>query len=69
MKKFSIGDKVGFDSEAGEVSGRIIKIYYAPFKVNGYTRHATKDNPQYAIRSLISNHVAHHFASALHLIK
>lgn len=69
MKKFNVGDKVSWNSEAGHVSGIITKIFYEPFKVHGYTRHASKDNPQYAIKSLISNHIAHHFGSALHLVK
>lgn len=67
--KFKIGDKVSWNSEAGEVSGKIISIRKEPFLVNGYTRHASKENPQYVIKSLISDHVAHHFGSALHLIK
>ena len=67
--KFKVGDKVSWNSESGHVSGTIIKIHYEPFKVHGYTRHATKVNPQYAIKSLISDHIAHHFASALRLIK
>ncbi|HEY9363123.1 MAG TPA: DUF2945 domain-containing protein, partial [Chitinophagaceae bacterium] len=40
--KFKVGDHVSFNSEAGRVSGTIIKIHYEPFKVHGYTRHATK---------------------------
>ena len=67
--KFKVGDKVFWNSESGKASGAIIKIHYEPFKVHGYTRHATKVNPQYAIKSLISDHIAHHFASALRLIK
>jgi hypothetical protein len=67
--KFKIGDKVTWNSEAGHVRGRITGVHRRSFKVNGYTRHATKVNPQYSIKSLISNHVAHHFASALKKIK
>ncbi len=67
--KFRIGDKVTWNSEAGRVKGRIIGVHRRTFKVNGYNRHATKVNPQYSIKSLISNHVAHHFASALKKIK
>lgn len=67
--KFKIGDKVGWNSEAGHVSGKIIDIYRKPFLVNGYTHHASKEEPQYVIRSLISDHIAHHKASALHLLK
>jgi hypothetical protein len=66
--KFKVGDRVKFNSEAGEARGTIIAIKTKPFIVNGYTRHATKANPQYAIKSNISNHIAHHFGSALHKI-
>jgi len=68
--KFKVGEKVCFDSESGEACGRIIKVNKNKFHTIGktgkkYVRHATKDNPQYSIKSLISNHVAHHFGSAL----
>lgn len=66
--KFKIGDVVGWNSEAGHVSGKIIDIRTGEFLVNGYTHHATKDDPQYVIRSLISNHIAHHKGDALHLL-
>lgn len=74
MAKFKKGDVVRFNSEAGESSGTIVAIKTAPFKLSGktgikYTRHATKENPQYAIKSNKSNHIAHHFGSALHKIK
>lgn len=68
MSKFKIGDHVGWNSEAGHVTGVITGIHERSFKINGYTRHATKENPQYSIKSMISDHVAHHFGSALHLI-
>ena len=65
-KVFKIGQRVGFNSEAGHVKGTITGVHTKPFKVNGYTRHASKDDPQYSIKSNISNHVAHHFPDALH---
>ena len=71
MSEFKVGDKVKWNSEAGIVTGTIIAVKDAPFKVSGktgiqYTRHASKVNPQYAIKSNISDHVAHHFGDALH---
>lgn len=70
MAKFKVGDTVGFNSESGHVSGKIIKVNTKPFTTTGktgkkYVRHASATNPQYSIKSLISNHVAHHFGSAL----
>ncbi len=63
--KFKIGDKVSWNSEAGSVSGTIIKIHTADFDYKGYTHHATKHNPQYEIKSSKTDHVAAHKGEAL----
>lgn len=65
-KKFKVGDKVGWNSEAGHVKGTITGVHTKPFLVNGYMHHASKDDPQYTIKSNISKHIAHHKAGALH---
>ena len=65
MSDFKVGDFVGWNSEAGHVKGTIKNIYTKPFTINGYTKHASKDNPMYGIKSNISDHMAYHFASAL----
>lgn len=61
-----VGDKVGWNSEAGHVQGTITRVHKAPFKVNGYTKHASKQLPVYEIKSNKSSHVAYHFERALH---
>ena len=66
--QFKVGDHVRWNSEAGHVSGRIIKIHTEDFDCKGYTHHASKDEPQYEIRSDKSEHVAAHKGSALHKI-
>lgn len=66
--KFKIGDHVGWNSEAGQVSGKIAKIHIENFEHKGYTRHATADDPQYAIKSDKTEHIAMHKGSALHKI-
>ena len=63
--KFKIGDKVSWNSEAGRVSGTIIKIHTRDFDYKGYTHHATGDDPQYEIKSDKSDHIAAHKGSAL----
>lgn len=63
--KFKIGDKVSWNSEAGRVSGTIIKIHTEDFDYKGYTHHASEDNPQYEIKSDKSDHIAAHKESAL----
>lgn len=45
---FKIGNHVKWNSEAGYVSGKIIKIHTADFGYKGYTHHASKEDPQYA---------------------
>jgi len=63
--KFKVSDHVSWNSEAGRVSGRIIKIHTKDFDYKGYTHHATEDDPQYEIKSDKSNHIAAHKGSAL----
>ena len=66
--KFKIGDQVKWNSEAGHVSGKIIKIHTRDFDYKGYTHHAKKDDPQYEIKSDKSDHIAVHKESALRKI-
>lgn len=63
--KFKVGDKVSWNSEAGIVSGTIIKIHTENFNYKGYTHHATEEDPQYEIKSDKSDHIAAHKGSAL----
>jgi hypothetical protein len=63
--QFKVGDKVTWNSEAGHVSGTIIKIHTANFDYKGYTHHATKEDPQYEIRSSKTDHIAAHKGTAL----
>src|SRR5688572_109133 len=67
-RKFKVGDHVRWNSEAGHVSGRIIKVHTSDSDYKGYTHHASKDDPQYEIRSHKTTHVAMHKGSALHQI-
>jgi len=64
-KKFKIGDHVTWNSEAGHVSGRIIKVHTKDFNYKGYTHHATAEDPQYEIKSDKTDHIAAHKGSAL----
>lgn len=67
--KFKKGDKVRWNSEAGQVSGTIIKVHKEDFEYKGYTHHASKDAPQYEIKSSKTEHVAAHKESALNKVK
>jgi hypothetical protein len=68
-EKFKVGDPVTWSSEAGTVSGKIIKVHTKDFDYKGYTHHASKDEPQYEIKSDKTDHVAAHKGSALKKIK
>jgi hypothetical protein len=63
--KFKTGDHVTWNSEAGRVSGTIIKINTADFNYKGYEHHASEDDPQYAIKSSKTDHIAVHKEAAL----
>lgn len=45
-QRFKIGDLVRWNSEAGEVSGTIIRIHVADFVYKGHTHHASPESPQ-----------------------
>jgi hypothetical protein len=63
--RFKIGDHVTWNSEAGHVSGRIIKVHTQDTDYKGHTHHASEDEPQYEIKSDKTDHIAMHKGSAL----
>jgi hypothetical protein len=66
MKKdFNVGDHVEWNSEAGRVRGTIKKKITAHIPFKGYTVRASKAEPQYLIKSDVSEHLAMHKGSAL----
>ena len=67
-RRLKVGDHVRWNSEAGHVSGKIIKIHTKDFTYKGYTHHATKEDPQYEIKSDKTEHIAAHKGSALRKI-
>ena len=67
-RKLKVGDHVRWNSEAGYVSGRIIKIHTRDTQYKGHPRRASKDQPQYEIKSDKTEHIAMHKGSALHKI-
>jgi hypothetical protein len=64
-KRFKVGDRVSWNSEAGRVSGTIIRLHTKNADYKGYTHHASPDDPQYEIKSSKTEHVAMHKGSAL----
>jgi hypothetical protein len=65
---FKVGDQVTWNSEAGRVSGTIIKVHTKSIDYKGYTHHASKDEPQYEIKSDKTDHIAMHKGPALKMI-
>ena len=63
--EFKVGDHVTWNSEAGHVSGRIIKVHTRNVDYKGYTHHASPDEPQYEIKSDKTDHIAIHKGTAL----
>jgi hypothetical protein len=63
--RFKIGDKVRWNSEAGHVSGTIIRIHTRDFDYKGHTHRASHESPQYEIKSGKTDHIAAHKGSAL----
>jgi Hypervirulence associated proteins TUDOR domain len=64
-KRFKVSDHVTWNSEAGHVSGRIIKVHSKDVDYKGHTHHASEDEPQYEIKSDKTDHIAMHKGSAL----
>ncbi len=64
-KRFKVGDHVSWNSEAGRVSGTIVKVLVDETDFKGYTRHATSEEPQYEIKSDKTDHIAMHKGAAL----
>ena len=64
-KRFKVGDKVRWNSEAGIIVGKVIKMHTSDFDFKGYTHHATEDAPQYEVESAKTGHIAAHKGTAL----
>lgn len=64
-RHFAVGDHVAWNSEAGRVSGRIIKVHTRDVDYKGHIHHASSDAPQYEIHSDRTDHIAMHKGSAL----
>ncbi|MGW4490897.1 DUF2945 domain-containing protein [Streptomyces sp. NPDC004376] len=64
-ERFSVGDHVRWNSEAGHVEGVIIKKHTQDVEFKGYTHHCSEKDPQYEIKSDKTDHIALHKGSAL----
>jgi hypothetical protein len=63
--EFKIGDHVEWNSEAGHVRGTIKKKIISAITFKTYTVRASKEEPQYLIKSDKTDHMAMHKGAAL----
>jgi Hypervirulence associated proteins TUDOR domain len=64
-QKFKVGDHVSWNSEAGRASGKIVRVHTKNVNYKGYGHHASKEEPQYEIKSDKTAHIALHKGRAL----
>ena len=69
MARYRIGDHVSWNSEAGRVRGRIVRVHTRDFDYKGYTHRATPEDPQYEIKSDKTDHIAAHKSGALRKLR
>jgi hypothetical protein len=65
VKTLEVGDHVSWNSEAGRVSGRVVRVHTKDVNYKGYVHHASVDDPQYEIKSDKTDHIALHKGQAL----
>ena len=63
--EFKVGDHVEWNSEAGYGRGTIKKKVTSAIKFKTYTVRASKEEPQYLIKSDKTDHLAMHKGAAL----
>jgi hypothetical protein len=66
---YKVGDHVSWNSEAGRVRGRIVKVHTRDTNYKGYIHHASEDDPQYEIKSDKTDHLALHKGRALRRLR
>jgi len=63
--KFKVGDAVHWNSEAGDIRGKVTKVHLKDVEFMGKHRPASKDEPQYEVKSDKTGHLAMHKEAAL----
>lgn len=64
-KQFKKGDPVRWNTSQGETSGEVVKKVTAPEKAGGHEAKASKDEPQYRVKSDKTGKEAIHKPEAL----
>ena len=68
-EEFRVGDHVTWNSEAGYVSGMIIKVHTRAVDYKGHMHRASKSDPQYEIKSTKTDHVAMYKGATLNKVR
>lgn len=68
-KKFSMGDKVAWNSTQGRVTGTVKKKLTAPTDIKTHHVAASPENPQLLVESAKTGKVAAHKPAALKRVK
>lgn len=63
--EFKVGDRVRWNSEGGQVEGKVTKVHTKDVEFLGRTRRCTPDDPQYEVTSDKTGNDAMHKGSAL----
>ena len=64
-KSLKTGNKVSWDSSGGHSIGKVVKKKTSPTQIKGHKVAASKDNPQYVVKSNKSGKTAAHKPSEL----
>jgi hypothetical protein len=67
--RFRVGDHVSWNSEAGRVRGRVLRVHTLDVDWKGYIHHASEAEPQYEIKSDKTDHVAMHKGGVLRRLR
>jgi hypothetical protein len=64
-KSLKAGDKVSLDSSGGHSTGNVVKKQTIPTQIKGHKVAASKDHPEYIVKSDRSGKLAAHEPDAL----
>lgn len=67
--EFKVGDHVEWRHDGSKTSGVITEKVTSEIMFKGYVRHASSKEPQYIIKSDITNHLAMHKGTILRRVK
>jgi hypothetical protein len=67
--ELKVGDRVEWRHDGNKASGVITEKVTSEIMFKGYVRHASSKEPQYIIKSDITNHLAMHKGTTLRRLK